>query len=240
MPPPYQTFQKFNDAALADVIAEKLQTQGIDYEITNEAPLLDKTFIGNDLGSNIHLKIDPADFNRAHVILEEYYQSQLQNIDPDYYLLHFSNQELLEILQKPDEWGYMDYALAKKLLADRGEEVTTAKAEAFRQERITELAKPEKVHITQIVLGYAAAIVALVGGTAGAFFGLYGAMGAMVLGYLLAWLKKTLPNGEKVYIYSDYERKHGKRIFWIAVIAIPVWFLMLLAYSKRIPFPDLF
>src|SRR4051812_27171182 len=175
MPPPYQTFQKFNDPALAEAIAERLQAQGIDHEITNEAPLLDRTIIGTDLGSTIHLKINAADFNRAHAILEEYYQTQLQHIDPDYYLLHFSDQELLEILQKPDEWGYMDYALAKKLLAERGAAVTAAKAEAFRQDRIMELAKPERVHTMQIALGYIGAMIGVLGGTAGAGFGLWSA-----------------------------------------------------------------
>jgi hypothetical protein len=73
MPQPYQTFQKFNDPQLAAAIGEQLQKNGIDHRIEKEAPLLDATIIGNDLGSTIHLKIAGEDFTRAHAILEEYY-----------------------------------------------------------------------------------------------------------------------------------------------------------------------
>jgi len=234
MPQPNLTFQKFNDPDLAAAIAERLRTQGIDCQVENEAPLLDSTIIGNDLGAVTHLKIPPEDFTRAHAILEDYYQTQLQGIDPDYYLLSFTNDELLEVVQKPDEWGHLDYALAKKLLAERGHEITPVKAEQFRQQRIAELAKPEKVHQSQIFLGYGGAFISLFGGLTGAFFGLWSSAGSFVLGYVLAYLKKTLPNGERVYIYSAWERKHGKRILWIAVIAIPLWFLSLLYQGGRL------
>ena len=182
MPLPNQTIQKFNDPALAEAIGEKLQAGGIDHEITNEAQLLDRTLIGDDLGSTFHLKIDPADFNRAHAILEAYYQSQLQNFDPDYYLLQFSDEELLEVLQKPDEWSYMDHALAKKLLAERGVTVTAAKMEALRQERIMELAKPERVAKYRIVRGYILAIFSILCGIIGAVNGLWVSFVTMILG----------------------------------------------------------
>jgi len=67
----------------------------------------------------------------------------------------------------------------------------------------------------------------------GALFGLWGAFGAMAFGYMLGYLKKTLPNGERVYIYSQRERRHGKRVLVLAAIAIPVWFLSLLYLEKR-------
>jgi hypothetical protein len=231
----FLTFQKFNDPELAAVIAEQLQNIGIDCRIENESPVLDATMIGNDLGSTIHLKIASEDFTRAHAALEAYYQAQLQHIDPDYYLLAFSNAELLEILQRPDEWGHLDYALAKRLLAERGQEITPANAEQFRRQRITELATPERAHGYQIVLGYVAALTGVVGGITGAVFGLWGGFGALVLGYMLAYLKKTLPNGESVYTYSPRERKHGKRILVLAAITILLWFLLLLYLAGRVP-----
>jgi hypothetical protein len=228
MPQPYLTFEKFNDPELAAAVAEHLINNGIDYSIENEGPLLDATIIGNNLGPTTHLKIAGDDFTRAHAILEDYYQRQLKNIDPDYYLFSFTNAELLEIMQRPDEWGHFDYALAKRLLAERGEEITPIKVDQLRQERLTELAKPEKTHGYQILFGYAGALTGFLGGVTGASFGLWGAFAALVLGYMLAYLKKTLPNGERVYIYSARERKHGKRIMVLAIIAIPVWFWLLM------------
>ncbi|HVU55926.1 MAG TPA: hypothetical protein VHD83_12770 [Puia sp.] len=210
----FLTFQKFNDPALAELIAGQLQDAGIDTLVVKEDALLDPTIIGNDLGSTIHLKIAPSNFDRANVLLENYYQRQIQTMDPDYYLFSFTNDELLEILRKPDEWGHLDHALAKKLLADRGRSVTSAELEGFHQERITELAAPSATHPFLIFLGYLSA------------FG--GGIIGFVLGYILISQKKTLPNGERVFTYPLSEQKHGKRILVISIISFIFWFLVML------------
>jgi hypothetical protein len=75
-------------------------------------------------------------------------------MDPGYYLFSFSDAELMEIIQRPDEWGHLDYVLAKKLLAEKGHLVTPALAEELKQQRMTELARPESTHPRQIFVGY--------------------------------------------------------------------------------------
>jgi len=137
---PFLTFQQFNDPALAEIIVEQLHATGIDTLVVKEDGLLDSTIIGNDLGSTIHLKIAPSNFEKASAILENHYQSLIQTMDPDYYLFSFTDDELLEIIRKPDEWGHLDHALAKKLLTDRGREVTSSQLEQFHEQRITQLA----------------------------------------------------------------------------------------------------
>ncbi len=59
-----------------------------------------------------------SDFDRANRALEEYYQPILNDVDPDYYLLSFSDRELLDVVNQPDKWGHFDRALAKKLLLE--------------------------------------------------------------------------------------------------------------------------
>jgi hypothetical protein len=105
-------FQQFNDIALARVISELLAEAGIEYEIESQNPHLDPLIIGNSPDSSIDLKIPAQDFIRARAVLEAYYEGQLQDVDPDYYLFDFTDQELLEILARPDEWGPFDYVLA--------------------------------------------------------------------------------------------------------------------------------
>jgi hypothetical protein len=211
---PFLTFQKFNDPALAEAIAEQLHAANIDTLVVKEDALLDATIVGNDLGSTIHLKIAPSNFERANAILEGYYQRQIQTMDPDYYLFSFTDDELLEIIQKPDEWGHLDHALAKKLLADRGQAVTPAQLEQFHEQRMAELAKPSTTHPAIIFWGYLSAIV---GGLIG-----------FALGYILVSQKKTLPNGERVFTYPLSERKHGKRILIISAVSFVFWFLLTL------------
>jgi hypothetical protein len=214
----YITFQKFNDIALAEAIAEQLHKNGINSVVSKEDALLDSTFIGSDLGSTIHLKVAPTNFERANAILEDFYMTRIQSMDPDYYLYTFTDEELLDIVQKPDEWGHLDFVLAKKLLADKGKAISPAQQEEFHQERLTQLAKPDKTHPLMILLGYFTAF-------AGGVFG-------FILGSLLVSSKKILPNGQRVYMYPISERRHGRRILIISAICFSLW--MSLKFNRGI------
>jgi len=224
MAAPYQTFQKFNDAGLAAVIAEKLKNKNIDYVLENEQPNFDPSYAFNHVEPTIHLKVSPTDFSRAHAALEEYYQDQLQDVDPDYYLLSFTDQELQEIIAKPDEWGHFDYALAKKLLADRGHVISSSTAEKLKQERLEQLAKPETTHIYWILAGYAGAVVSMI-----TYFYFWAGLFGLLTGYIFRYMKKTLPNGEKVYIYSPRERFHGKWMMIFSIAASIIWLVRVLS-----------
>lgn len=208
----YITFQKFNDPALAEAIAEQLHANGINSVVSKEDRLLDSTIIGNDFGSTIHLKVAPSNFDRANAILEGFYQTRIESMDPDYYLFSFTDDELLDIMRKPDEWGHLDYVLAKKLLADRGREVTPVQLEQFQQQRLTQLAQPDRSHPLLIFFGYCTAIL-------GGAFG-------FILGTLLVSSKKILPNGQRVYMYPLSERRHGRRILVISAISFSFWMMI--------------
>jgi hypothetical protein len=41
--------------------------------------------------------------------------------------------------------------------------------------------------------------------------------------YLFAYMKKTLPNGEQVYLYPQNQRRHGKRIMVLSTIGFIFW-----------------
>lgn len=191
------TFQKYNDPGLARAIGEMLGRAGIAYEIEGEHFHLDQAIVGNPSQPLIHLKIPPADFVRAHAVLEDYYEGQLQDVDPDYYLFTFTDQELLDILVKPDEWGHFDYVLARKLLIERGYDITPELTEQLKAQRLTELEKYEDADLDK----------------AGPLLG----MGA-ITGIAVASQKKILPDGREVHTYSPAVRKRGRTVFIIAVI----------------------
>lgn len=204
MPDNFLTYQKFNDPQLAATMCELLRSQGVDCKIVNEAPTFDVSFAYNKTDPTIHLKVPSGEFVRAHAALEVYYQQRLDTLDPDYYLLSFSDEELLDIIRHPDEWGALDYALAKQLLAKHGKPVTTEQEAAIQQQRLKVLSKPEKEHVLGIIFGYLAAIsVSLIG---------------IFIGYALTFSKKNLPNGEQVFLYSPKVRRHGRLIMAISVI----------------------
>ena len=207
----YQTFQKFNDPQLAQTIAHQLSELGIPSQIVDENPNFNPSFVTNVVEPTIHLKLRAADFDRAHGALEEYYRQHLHDVDPGYYLLSFTDQELRDIITRPDEWGHFDYALAKQLLAERGLVITPGEAEDLKQQRIRQLSRPERTHMGWIVLGYISAV----------FGGLFG----LIIGYIFAYTKKTLPDGRTVPLYPHWARQHGRRIFFIAIFFTVFWIL---------------
>lgn len=137
------TFQQFNDPGLASAIADTLKEQHVDCVVEKVRPLLEPGFFRNTVEQNIHLKVRASDLEKAERALEEHYQRHLQDIDPGYYLLSFSDVELLDIMAKPDEWGHFDYVLARELLAERGLEIPPEIAEEMKRQRRRQLAREE-------------------------------------------------------------------------------------------------
>lgn len=201
------TFQKYNDPGLAQAIGEMLGKAGIEYEVEGEHLHLDPAIIGNTSDPLIHLKIPAADFNRAHAVLEAYYEGQLQDVDPDYYLFTFTDQELLDILAKPDEWGHFDYVLARKLLRERGYDITPELTDQLKAQRLAELEKYDDAYRgkTPPLLGI-----------------------GMMSGYAVSSQKKILPDGREVHAYSPVTRKRGKLFFIIGVILLALFLLLML------------
>lgn len=120
MSPAFLTFQRFNDPALAGEIAEKLKENGIECQIIGDDGPIDPLIMPTTAVSSVSLMVRDSEIDRANAILEAYYEGHLTDIDPEYFLYSFSDAELKDVRAKPDEWGPLNYVLAKKILADRG------------------------------------------------------------------------------------------------------------------------
>jgi hypothetical protein len=94
-------------------------------------------------------------------------------------------------------------------LRDRGKEIKPEVAELLRTQRIKDLAQPGTTHKYWIYVGYFSAI----------FGGLFGIM----IGWTLAYFKKTLPDGYRIYAYREEDRNHGTRILLISSISLIGW-----------------
>ena len=203
----YSIFRKFSNLEQASELRELLLENGIVSELGDNVAPVDVTFSGSTLQNEIELRIKQSDFKKAEEILEKDAENKINKIDPDYYLFEFTDEELYEILLKADEWNPFDYSLAQKILADRGKSIDKDLLNSLKNERLKDLAKPEENQKLWIIAGY---VFAAVGG----FLGL-------IIGYFLWTAKKTLPNGQKVYSYSENDRRHGKYIFYIGLIIAP-------------------
>ena len=202
-------YEKFNSQRSAEALARTLEENSIDYSIENISIKMDPILSNNEFGKEYCVKIRKDDFEKLDSILQKQARSEIGNLQDDYPLLQFSDQELIEVLEKSDEWNKFDVELAHKLLKERGTEITAENLKEIRSSRIAELSKPDESQRIYIIVGY---ITAFLGGVLGVF-----------IGWHLATFKKTLPNGSRVYAYSDYDRKQGNRILSIGVIAIIIY-----------------
>jgi hypothetical protein len=209
----FAIFRRFSDTGQANELAEELRKNGIECRLIDDSPSIDITFTGNSaFQKETQLMIMQSDFEKANKVLDENADETLIHINKDHYLFDFTTEELFEILAKPDEWNALDYKLAQRILKDRNQNIDENLLKALKQERIKELSKPDKHQGKWIVIGY---ILSLMGGLLGIFIGWY-----------LWTMKKTLPNGEKIYVYSENDRKHGRRIFVIGMVLFPTTLLI--------------
>lgn len=223
-------FHSFADSAIAEEFAAILGEAGIKFQIEKEPTILGREWIGSSSDPDIIIKISPDDFEAAHLCLQNYFDSHVNEIGKDYFLFSFTNEELSDILRKPDEWGDLNYRLAQKLLAERGLKTDIATVQKMRKERIEELAKPDKTDWSGIRVGYlflAAGLFLLLVTEVGFVYSPFCFIIGLFIGRHLAYNKKILPDGSRVLAYNDESRKHGKIIiatsFVLLCITIITW-----------------
>lgn len=136
----------------------------------------------------------------------------IEHQDKDYYLLQFSDEELLDVLVKSDEWSETDVQLAAEILQKRGKKVDRKEIERLQSERMSLLRQADPLNSWWIVGGY---LFAFMGGIIG-----------VLIGYSIWQAKKTVPGGEKVFRYGEKDRKNAQIIFVIGSILLALGFLM--------------
>ncbi|MCE9539111.1 MAG: hypothetical protein K8R85_07825 [Bacteroidetes bacterium] len=205
----YVTFQKFNDEFAAMELGDLLKQENIDFILEDTSLNFDPSFSNNQLTKEYRIKLKKENFETANKLLTQLSVAQLDSVEKDYYLFDFTDEELIEIVTKPDEWNQFDYTLSQKILKDRGKEIKPEVAETIKKQRLQELAKPEESQRSWIIGGY---IFSLLGGLLGVFIGSH-----------LRYHKKTLPNGDRVYAYSTADRESGFNIFVIGIVCFILW-----------------
>lgn len=114
----------------------------------------DVSFANNALNQEYRLKIKSEDFVSANTALENEAVVGLQEVDPEHYLFDFSNEELMQLIAKRDEWSDFDFLLAKKILEQRNVNLDMGELAHIQEKRLEELSKPEKVSPGWIYAGF--------------------------------------------------------------------------------------
>lgn len=216
------TYQRFFSTEEAAPVIEVLQAQQIPFSFIEIVQPVGTTITGESPSDRFELKIPACEFEKVDDLLLDSFSINLEELEKDHYLYSFTSDELENILHKPDEWGKQDYRLARKLLQQQGISFTDEELEAMRKRRNNELARPEKIENAWIGAGY--------------FFSLLGGLIGILIGLSILQSVKTLPDGRKVYTYSDRARWQARRIIFIASFVFILFLLLRLGsvYSRFI------
>ena len=167
----------------------------------------------------------------------------MSQLPEDYMLLSFTNDELMDVLAKPDEWGPYNYKLALMLLEQKGIKVDDSKAEELQQAHLQEASKRRALGPVQLLFGYGFTVICILAiamkNTTALWllFGFYFIPGfiGLILGLVFRFTKRTLPDGSRIYSYDDNARKHGLFMILLAIAAtlyLASTFLMIVSGAK--------
>lgn len=212
----FVTFQTFSDRNSAMELIYLLEENQIPFVLDEFFPFHNPLFSSEkEAIKEFHVQLQKESFPKVQQLLLNINREELESVASDYYLFAFSDQELLDIIEKSYEWSAFDYLLALKLLQERGVKIDIDQIVKIKEEKLEELAKPEKDQDFLIYRGY---IFAFLGGLLGVFFGIH-----------LMTSKKTLPNGDRVYSHSESNRNHGMLITIIGIIIFVIFFFKKIA-----------
>ena len=190
------TFQKFANTSEAEGFAKILAANNIYYEIENNNIFEDVIYGNVKLESRISVKIKQEDFEKATLCCDIYYNQLIDDIDSNYFVFSMLDDELLNIVEQPDNWGRLNYLLAKKELEKRNKTIDNATLQKLSEDRIAALSKPEKAGLTFKILGFTISIFVLLLSIRAAFVGLNFWMD-------IGLLKKNLAQWQQgFYVYS--------------------------------------
>lgn len=204
--PDFLPYQSFATEAVAQPLLELLEQHQVPLNTGWAKPDFDVSMANNATDTRFVVRLRAADFERARQLEEAENDAQAASAAPDHYLFSFTNDELFDILVKPDEWNSYDVSLAKHLLRQRGSDVSADTVQLLRRHRVAEMAKPEPTQKAWIILGYFSAAI---GGILG-----------IIIGWHLHYHKKMLSDGTQVRAFSARDRVHGFRILVLGIFGL--------------------
>lgn len=221
------TYKRFPTAEQAAEVITLLQEHHIPTQYEEEVVLMDKVYVGQNFDQRHLVKI-PADyFSSADTLLKSQITVSAEDVEPDYYLLSFSTEELKEVIIKKDEWGDFDYALATKLLEKQGISYSTEELQLLGHSRLETLSQPQDLSSIWLFIGYLSPLLLFMPIP---YAPVYSFIGIFIGGFVLL-TKKTLPNGSRITAFSLKTRNQGKLIIISGVVLIPIcWMLLLQIY----------
>jgi hypothetical protein len=229
---PLLVYKTYPNADSAEEAAAILKENGIELDVREEARVLDSNYIGQQFSNPWLLYLRGEDFDRATQILEDHIVVRLADVDPGYMLLSFSDEELIEVMEKKDEWGIYNYKLAEMLLKQKDKPIPEVQIAIKQAEHLKIKEQPVSSGIMYLILGYLsvlAGIYTLFVPSRTAVLTLMQGLLGLFAGWSLSYHKRTLSNGQRSYYFNSSTRLQGKIMLWTSVTVTVLKIILLIA-----------
>ena len=199
----YLNYQKFSSNDEALLFIKLVKANNIRFKVEDTSQIFDPAMANNKHEMNVIILVHADDFSKLDTVLENQSELSLDDFDKEHYLFNFSEDELIDILKKSDEWSLQDRILARLILEKKQiifseEQLTTWKNDRYK------LLEIEKIK-----------------NNLGSHNNLISVLSEAREGFDTWQQKEVLPDGTKVPVANESERKNGLLKFAIAaVIAI--------------------
>lgn len=191
------------DAENVSDITDILDSANIPYRVGSTASNFDLSTIGTGSNPEVIISVRRADYFAARTAMEEEYLKI--SLPDDHYLWTSSDDELADILGKPEEWGSFDVAHARKIAEGRG--IDEALIQQKKSQRIEQLQQGK--HASKALLFF------------GWLFSLFGGLIGIGIAWSICFMKEKTPEGE-FFTYDEESRGRGKPMFQVACVVIVI------------------
>ena len=135
----FKYYREFHNSDEADNFIQLLEENDILYSSETTETLIDATIVGTGLLPKVIIKLLPEDFKKVNTIINNHLKRLSFEDIKDHYLNQLDDQELIDILHKPDEWSIEDSQISKIILKARNVEITDEEIRHMRKSRLNEM-----------------------------------------------------------------------------------------------------
>ena len=206
----FLTIRNFSQEAQFIELVHVLQTHDIPHQTEVYRQRIDPISMVTLVPEYI-VKVQAHNFPTVSELMNEIAAQAVVHASEEHYLFDFKDEELFDILASPDEWSAFDFQLARRILSERGIDIDAKLLDLLQKSRLKELAQPEEKQTSNLWIAY---LFSLLGGVIG-----------IIIGWHILTARKTLPNGQRAYMYQASDRRHGKWIITLGLVMLTVWLL---------------
>lgn len=207
-------FARFETKVLLSNMVDLLKHHEIPFQVHEQKTAIDEVYVQNPMAIFYSISIQAGDFEKVNALLKKSAEEQQIYKDADYYLRTLNDRELLEILEKPDDWNVVDVVGARFLLKERGFAYSDEDVELMRLHRLIELSRPQVASKRELIIAW---ILSFLIPPVGIFQGIY---------YFNE--KTILPNGRKVNTFDAATRRQGLRFLQIGIVLTLIMLVLLI------------